>query len=284
MSNKAVPFQPSGGALVFLGALFWSLNSPLVKFLTLDSIFICGMRSCIAAAALAAFIRPRLLKWNLWMLLYVCSYAVLCLAVVVSLRLTAAPIAIGMQYSSIIWLFLANLTVTRHFSFRQFLPVCVIFSGVLLFMRSGGSEGRQSGNLIALTEGISFALMTVSAKRVGQKNPLGLTAVANIFTGALILLLYPHTASTLLAMRGLDWFMMLVLGLVQVALGYGFYNLGVQYISAQKASILALWEMILGPLWVAIFLREYLSLPVLAGFFIILAGMLLNARLNREGT
>lgn len=281
MPNKDFSTRLSGSTLVFLGALFWSLNSPLVKYLTLDSIFICGMRSCIAAVALAAFIRPKLLKWNFWMLLYVCSYAALCLAVVVSLGLTSAPIAIGMQYTSIIWLFLANLVATRHFSFRQFLPVCVILFGVLLFMRSGGSDSTQSGNLVALTEGISFALMTVSAKHVGQTNPLGLTAVANIFTGVLILFFYPHTVSTLLAMRGLDWFLMLILGLVQVALGYGFYNFGVQRISAQKASILALWEMILGPLWVAIFLREYPSLPVLTGFFIILAGMLLNARLNR---
>lgn len=284
MLNKFPNHHLSGSSLVFLGALFWSLNSPLVKFLTLNSIFICGLRSCLAAAALACFIRPRLLKWNLWMLFYVCSYTAVCLAVVVSLNLTSAPIAIGMQYSSIIWLFLSNLIYTRQFSLRQFLPVCVIFSGVLLFMNSGNSNSNHYGNLIALTEGFSFALMTVSAKKVGQENPLGLTAIANIFTGVLVLGLYPHTFTVLRSMHALDWLLMLLLGLVQVALGYCCYNLGVQRIPAQRASILALWEMILGPLWVALFLREYPSPPVLAGLIIILTGMLLNTRLNKAAT
>ena len=42
--------------------------------------------------------------------------------------------------------------------------------------------------------------------------------------------------------------------------------------------MLALWEMILGPLWVALFLRQYPGPMVLAGFAIILAGMVLDAK------
>mgnify|MGYP003242611885 CR=1 FL=1 len=48
----------SGGFLVFLGAAFWSLNSPLVKYLSLDPVLICALRSVIAGIALAATIRP----------------------------------------------------------------------------------------------------------------------------------------------------------------------------------------------------------------------------------
>lgn len=71
----------SGEMMVFLGAAFWSLSAPLVKFLALDPYLICGLRSLIAAVALVAFLRPKKLKWNGWTLLYVCSYAGLCLSV-----------------------------------------------------------------------------------------------------------------------------------------------------------------------------------------------------------
>ena len=54
----------SGSVLVFLGAVFWSLNSPLVKYLTLNAFLICGLRSVIAAAALSPMIRPRQLNWG----------------------------------------------------------------------------------------------------------------------------------------------------------------------------------------------------------------------------
>ena len=97
-----------GGLIVFLGALCWSLNSPIIQFLTLDSLLICALRSLIAFAALAGFLRPRRLSWGPWTLVYCLSYAALCLCVVVALGLTSAPVAVGMQYTATIWLFLLN--------------------------------------------------------------------------------------------------------------------------------------------------------------------------------
>ena len=279
---KQSKFQLSGGVLVFLGALFWSLNSPLVKFLTLDSMLVCGLRSLIAAVALCAFIRPKQLNWNIWMLVYVCAYCGLCLSIILALNMTSAPVAIGMQYTAAIWLFLVNWALTRKFSGRSFLPVCVISAGVVFFMCSGTDETSSLGNLIALGEGVLFALMTVSSKKAAGTNPLGLTAIGNLFTGVLVLSLFPTSTVGMVHMGRTDWILMLILGAVQVGGGYGFYNLGVQKVTPQKASVLALWEMILGPVWVALFLREYPTVPVLVGFVIILAGMFLDAKLSES--
>lgn len=126
--------------------------------------------------------------------------------------------------------------------------------------------------------------MTVSSKKAAGDNPVGLVAVANVFTAVAMTLLFPASMAKVTALTGRDWLVMLILGVVQVGGGYGFYNLGVQRTTPQKASIIALWEMILGPIWVALFLREYPSVPVLIGFFIILVGMVLDAKLNAEGT
>ncbi len=267
----------SGAMIVFLGALCWSLNAPVVKFLAIDSLLICGLRSAIATVTLAPFIRPKQLRWNIWMLLYVSSYASLCLCIVLSLKMTSAPIAIGMQYSATIWLFLLSTFKTRKFDGKAFLPIVVILIGVGFFMSSGTDSTSKTGNLLALTEGISFAVMTTSSKKAAGTNPLGLTALANLFTAVVVFALFPSTLSSFATMTALDWVIMLILGVVQVAGGYGLYTLGVQYVSAQKASIIALWEMILGPLWVALFLKEYPSLPVLIGFVIILIGMVMDA-------
>lgn len=270
----------SGSILVFLGAVFWSLNAPLVKFLTADSLLICGTRSLIAGLVLAPFIRPKRLNWTPWMLVYVCSYCALCISIILALSKTSAAVAIGMQYTATIWLFLANLLISRRFSCNAFLPVCVIFVGVIFFMCSGRDAAGSSGNLIALAEGIFFACMTVGAKKSAGTNPLGLTAIANLFTGFFVFLVFPGTAGLAAALSSLDWLILLLLGVVQIGAGYAFYNLGIQKIPAQKASIIALWEMILGPVWVALFLKEYPSFPVIIGFLIVLAGMFLDSRLN----
>ena len=270
----------SGGVLVFLGALFWSLNSPLVKFLTLDPIMMCGLRSLIAAVALAAFIRPKRLNWNGWMLLYVCSYASLCLSIIVALKMTSAPVAIGMQYTAIIWLFLVNVIRTKTFDVKGFIPVAVVLAGVIFFMLSGTDATSSTGNTIALAEGVFFALMTVSSKKAAGTNVIGMTAIANIFTGVMMCIIFPSSMVKVVEMTSQDWIIMLILGVVQVGGGYCFYNMGVQKVSAQKASVISLWEMILGPIWVALFLKEYPSVPVLIGFVIILVGMFLDAKMS----
>lgn len=270
----------SGTFLVFLGAVFWSLNAPLVKFLTADSLLICGLRSIIAGITLMPFIRWKRLNWTPWMAVYISSYCALCISIIIALSKTSAAIAVGMQYTATIWLFLANLVITRKFNKKAFWPVCVIFTGVVFFMFSGTDKSSSSGNTIALLEGIFFACMSVGAKKSAGTNPIGLTAIANLFTGIFVFVAFPSTASYIGTLAATDWAVLLILGIIQIGAGYAFYNLGIQMISAQKASVIALWEMILGPVWVALFLKEYPSPIVLAGFVIILAGMLLDTKIN----
>lgn len=270
----------SGTLLVFLGAVFWSLNAPLVKFLTADSLLICGLRSIIAGITLMPFIRWKRLNWTPWMAVYISSYCALCISIIIALSKTSAAIAVGMQYTATIWLFLANFVLTRKFNKKAFWPVCVIFAGVVFFMCSGTDNSSSSGNTIALLEGIFFACMSVGAKKSAGTNPIGLTAIANLFTGIFIFVAFPSTTGYIGTLASTDWVVLLILGIIQIGAGYAFYNLGIQMISAQKASVIALWEMILGPVWVALFLKEYPSPIVLAGFVIILAGMLLDTKIN----
>ena len=268
----------SGGMLVFLGALFWSLNSPLIKFLEVDALLTCGFRSVIAGIVLLPFLRPKKINWGPWLLIYLAAYCGLCVSIVLALRKTSAPIAIGMQYASIVWLFLVTAISTRKLDKKRLIPVLMISAGVIVFMISGLDGSSMTGNLIALTESISFAFMTVGAKKAGSENPLGLTALANLFTGFFVFTFLPPDLSDTLSFTGQEWFIMMILGVVQVGLGYAFYNLGVSKVSPQKASVIALWEMILGPVWVALFLHEYPSLLVCIGFVIIIAGIILDAK------
>jgi len=270
----------SGEMMVFIGALLWSITSPLVKLLTLDPLQICGLRSAIAGFVLAPYIQKRQLNWGLWMLVYVISFTMLSLTIIISLKLTSAPIAIGMQYTSIIWLFLMNFLKTKQFNLRRFIPVCVVSVGVILFMCSGTDNTNTTGNLIALSSGMFFALMTVSSKKAAGTNPLGLTAIANIFSALTLIFIFQTTILNVSVLGGRDWIVMLILGIIASGGGYVFYNIGVQKVSAGKATILALWEMILGAVWVALFLNEYPSIIVIIGFLIVIIGIILDGNLN----
>ncbi|MGI6095092.1 MAG: DMT family transporter [Lachnospiraceae bacterium] len=281
-SDSNRKFRLSGNWMVFMAAVFWSLNAPLVKFIQLDPIFLCGFRALIAGIALCPFIRFKKLNFSPWMLVYFVSHFALGMTLIFALKNTSAAIAVGMQYTAMIWIFLVNAIITRKFSMKRFFPVLLTFSGVICFMLSGFGGGNMIGNIVAFTEGIAFAMMTASSQKAGGDNPMGLTALANLCTGFFIFLFLPPQFSDILQLGGQEWLIMLILGVVQVGLGYGFYNIGVQRTTAQKASILAIWEMILGPLWVALFLKEYPSALEMAGFVIIIVGLVTDALMKKS--
>ena len=270
----------SGGVMVFLGAFLWSLCSPLVKSLSVDAFLILGLRSLLAAITLAAFVRPKQLKWNGWMLMYLFSYLGLTMGVVVGLTMTSPPIVLGMQYASLILLFVVDFVKTRVFKVKAFVPVCVILTGVVLFMLSDTTGANLAGNLVALSCGVFFGGMTISSKKASGGNPLGLTAVANLFVFIVVTLIFPTKMLGVFDLNGREWLMMLIQGVIQVGGGYAFYNLGLQRVSPQKATIIALWEVVMGPLWVVIFLHEYPLLLEVVGLVVIMAGIFLDAKLN----
>ena len=266
-----------GTLFVLLAAVCWSINSPIVKYLTLNPFLICGLRSLIAGIALLPFLRIREIKKNRYLPLYFISYTALCLAVIISLSLTSPAIAIGMQYTASLWIFIGTVAMTRKIPWRQFLPVLIITAGVAIFMISGGSgDSNSTGNVIALSEGIFFALMTLSSKKVTDTNALGAVCLANLTTVGVVFLLFEPARLGFTAITPLDWILMLIMGVIQVAGGYGLFAMGIQTISAQKASLLALLEMILAPLWVALFIGTIPPMMVQIGLLVVLAGLLLE--------
>ena len=273
-------FRVSGEVLVFMGAFCWSLCSPIVKFLEMDAFLILAVRAVFAFVALAPFIRLKRLNWNGWMLFYVCSYTALSVGIVSALTMTSSAIALGLQNTALIWLSLLVIFQTKHFEIKLFAPVIVILVGVALFMSTGTGGSDSLGNLIALAGGLAYAGMTLSAGRAAGDNPIGLTAIANLFSVIVIALLFPGKMTGIADMRALDWIIIAVSGIVQVGGGYTFYNMGLRSVSPQKASIIALWEMVMGPLWVALFLGELPQIVEVIALAIIMLGIVMDAKLN----
>lgn len=278
MKPRSIPL--SGTVLVFLAAVCWSLNSPVVQYLTLGAFTICALRSAIAGLALLPFFHPRDLRINCWSLIYCLFLTALCVSVILALTKTTAAIAIGMQFTAPVWLFLLQCITTRKCPLRSLLPIGLILIGIAFFIASGGSgDSTTEGNIIAFLEGIFFAGLSYAAKKSNASSPLSLTAMGQLFVAIAVFLLIPEAHAGLSDMTTLEWAIMIFLGVVQVGGGYGFYTLGIAKISPQKASLLALWEMILSPIWVAIFLGRYPTPLVMAGLVIIVLGLIVDQKL-----
>jgi drug/metabolite transporter (DMT)-like permease len=270
-----------GAWLVFLGALLWSTNAPLIKWLTMDAFLLSGMRALVAGLLLLPALRPRKLLFNGYTVLMLVSFCAISLSIVFGLRMTSAPIAVGMQYTSPLWLYGLCFVKGPRPVPAKLIPLGLLLAGVVMFMFSSGEGVTLTGNLIALSTSFTFAALTVSTKKVSAENPLGGVALCCLFMAFFVFAFLPPKLSDIGAIPADQWPIILFLGACQTGAGYALYNTGLKYTTPQKAAMLSPCEMVLGPLWVALFLREYPQPVALAGFALILCGIVCDLWIDR---
>lgn len=276
--QKAEARRLNRGLLLVIGsALCWSLNSPLVKLLTLDPFLLTGLRALIAALVLAPFIRLRRIRRSLNTAMMIFFYMIHCTLIVLALKKTSAPIAVAMQFTAPVWLFLYDHRKGGAVRFGRLWPLCVMMLGMVLFMFSGGTGVTMAGNLIAACSSLSFAALTFFSKRTAEEsdNPIGLTSLSNFVTALVVLLAFVRDpVAKIAAVEPAQWPLMLLLGAVQTGGGYGLYFAGLKDVDASTAAMLSPLEMVLGPLWVALFLHEYTDVIGLIAFLLVIVGVL----------
>ena len=95
------------GVLMVLGAaLLWSSNAPFVRWISLDAVTVAGIRSTIAAIVLLPFLRLKQIKLNRYFFGFLACFLAITFGIIIGLKTTSSAIAVGMQYTSCLWLFL----------------------------------------------------------------------------------------------------------------------------------------------------------------------------------
>lgn len=269
------------GILMVLGAaLLWSSNAPFVRWISLDAITVAGIRSTIAAVVLLPFLRPKKLRLNRYFFGFLGCFLAITFGIILGLRATSSAIAVGMQYTSCLWLFLLAKPKKEDLHPRRTWPMLLVLAGAAVSMFSKAAGVTMLGNLIALSTSFAFAGMTWFAKKLDTDNPIGLAAVANLVMGLVALAIARPSPAMLVQLPTAEWLVLLYLGVFQIGVSYSLYYSGLRYTSAATAAMLCPLEMILGPVWTAIFLQEYQDAIGLMGFLAVTVGVLGEAFLS----
>lgn len=269
----------AGVIMVLLAALLWSSNAPFVRWISLDAYTVAGVRSLIAGVVLLPFLRLRKIRFNRYFLGFILCFLAVTFGIIIALKTTATPIAVGMQYTSCLWLFLLGHPKKSDFALKRTWPMVMVLVGAAVSMFAKGEGVTMAGNLVALSTSFSFAGMTWFAKKLECDNPIGLSSVSNLIMAAVALLIARPTTAVLSGVQLSEWLVLLYLGVFQIGASYGLYYSGLRYISSTTAAMLCPLEMILGPVWTAIFLLEPPDAVGLTGFILIIIGVLGEALL-----
>ena len=261
---------------IFIGALLWSTLTIFVHQLAISPLLFCGLRTAIAGILLLPFLWQGKIHFNLYFWGFVCSYCLLNIFLVLSLRTTTTAIAVGMQFTAPLWIFLFHLFIGKPMAKSGYLPLISILLGVLIFMLAPSRGSTVLGNVLALLGGILFAILTVCSHRVDTKNAVGLTAYGSLFSAVIIfviLLLSGEDWEQLLYLPAEAWWGVFLVGALQTAGGFAFFNWGLRYTTSEKASVLATGELVFGVLWAALFFADYPDIYTCFGVCFILFGI-----------
>ena len=156
------------------------------------------------------------------------------------------------------------------------IAIAVALGGILIMVSDKTGDVAVQGSLAALGSALGFAVFTVALRwgRSGEMLPSvflsGLFAIMITFGICQFLEL-----SVVLSLQ--DGGVAMGMGVFQVGAGLILYTLGSRSLPAAELTLLSLAEVLLGPLWVWLFLNETASLNTLVGGAVLLIAITGNA-------
>lgn len=155
--------------------------------------------------------------------------------------------------------------------------------GVGVMVSDGFSSGNLIGNFAALGSALGFAIYTVILRRGRSRDMMPsvfLSGLVTIVMSSLICLSLGYS----LVLTVQDASVAMVMGVGQIGLGLVLYTLGPKTVPSAEMTLLSLGEVLLGPVWVWMYMGEVPTQLTVIGGSILLAAIIGNAAtgLNRK--
>ncbi len=260
-----------GTLYVVIAMILFSTGGLFIKLINASAFSVVFGRALIAGLFFFPFIQWKKIKFSKNYIGLVISYCYLCIAFVLTTKITTAANAIILQCTAPLWLYLFYVIRGKKIVKRELVPRLFILAGIIIIL-SASDGGNVWGDMLALTNGIAYAAVQHFLEKDYSVSDMSLVGLNNIVLCLVILLTMGHN----LDYSGLSiygWLGIIILGIFQIGFSYVFLFKGVRLISPLKASIVSLLEPILNPILVFFFIGETPSLIALIGFVVIFLGI-----------
>ena len=156
------------------------------------------------------------------------------------------------------------------------IAIVVAVFGIAIMVMDQSSSGVLGGNLAALVAALGFAVFTVALRWGQSSEMLPSVFLSGIFAIILMGLICWKLNLTLILSTN-DGLLSAGMGIFQIGAGLVLFTLGSKTVPAAELVLLSMSEVLLGPLWVWIFLGETASVNTLVGGLVLLAAIAGNA-------
>ncbi len=273
-----------GSLAILVAALLWSTGGLGIKEVTLDAWGVSFWRSSFAAITLYIIYRVQLPKsssqdrstrseWlSPFVLLSGLTYALLLVLFVLATKLTTSANAIFLQYTAPIYVLFIEPMISHSRLKRSDLATVAISTCAMALFFIGKFEARNIwGNIAALTSGVAFASYAVLLKHeraTGERRWQMVIVGHLIIAGSMAVL--GAMGITNLSLSSGDFLRLLYLGIIQIGIAYALFTYGIAHVRAIDATLIAMVEPVLNPVWVFLGIGERPTTYAIIGGCIIL--------------
>ncbi|MDD4832101.1 MAG: EamA family transporter [Clostridia bacterium] len=266
-----------GEFLIFLTATLWSFSALIAKLANLNPILLVALRSFFALAVLLPVVKFKF-KLNWHIVIGTLCYLGNNISYYIALDYTSAGNAILLCYTAPIFVLIwSSLYFKKKPAFMQLFVLFLTVIGVVIIFYSDIGGGAILGDIIALIGGLSFSgLFFVNS--LPKSSSIHSTIYGSFISILFTLFFIPEV----IAMPAMSWLWVAVMGGVEIGLAYIFFDKGIKNCSGFNASLISTIEVILGPIWVAVFLHEPIGIYTIIGGVIILASIITNVLYEKK--
>ncbi|OED39651.1 hypothetical protein AB833_14745 [Chromatiales bacterium (ex Bugula neritina AB1)] len=166
---------------------------------------------------------------------------------------------------------LAYLVLRERVSTVTWYAMLMAIAGIFVMVSGGLGTGDWLGIAYALIAVSAFAVMVVTLRRAGDRDMIAATAMAGLVTAVVCLFFVDD-----FEISRNDLVLSLLMGSVQVGLGFILITLASRTVPAAQVPLLALGETALAPLWVWLWVDEQPGFRALLGGAIIIVALLVQ--------
>lgn len=171
---------------------------------------------------------------------------------------------------------LARILLGEHVRRATWIAIFVALVGIAIMVADKTEGGAWKGSLAAIASAFGFSIFTVSLRWGKSGDMLPSVFLSGIFAIVITSLVCWHLGLTfVLSLQ--DGGIAMGMGVFQVGTGLILYTIGSKALPAAELALLSLAEVLLGPVWVWLFLGETATLGTLAGGLVLLAAIFGNA-------
>ena len=255
--TEATPSPPpsklAGRLLVLAAAVMWSsggyfAQTPVFGNWPQESrgLLLAFWRAVFAGLVLLPMVRRPRFSWRLVPLVLV--FAAMNYTYLTALVLSEAALAIWLQNTAPLWVFLVGVFVLRDpVTPRDWLLVLFVALGVGLIVAFEVQEQAPAGLVFGLLGGLTYAGVLLCLRQLRDFDSAWLVALAHLGTAVL---LSPWAIQFGRLPDGNQWLYLAGFGMLQMGIPYLLFARGLRILPGHEAAGIVLLEPILMPVWV----------------------------------